>query len=236
MLDQEFYDSRWNDFEFAGRLRLIRCQSILRELSKLHDGTPMRIVDLGCGAGWMSSVLGHFGPTTGVDFSPATIAAASERYPHVRFVCEDFLKWQPSEGAFDVVVSQEVIEHVHDQLGYLSLALALLRPNGSLILTTPNATTFNSMSPAQRKNWSNQPIENWLTFNQIKDMVTASGFSIRHAGTIIFGYGNKGIRRMAGSNLFRRSVGTGPARQLADFVFSSIGLGLHSLVVADSPP
>jgi len=42
------------------------------------------------------------------------------------------------DGRFDVVVSMDVIEHLPDPLPWLEEALRVLKPGGSLFLTTPN--------------------------------------------------------------------------------------------------
>jgi SAM-dependent methyltransferase len=47
-------------------------------------------------------------------------------------------------GAFDAVVLLEVIEHVHDPWETLAFARKLLRTGGTLLLSTPNITSFYS--------------------------------------------------------------------------------------------
>lgn len=42
------------------------------------------------------------------------------------------------DASFDIVVSMDVVEHVEDPLPWIRGALRVLRPGGSLFLTTPN--------------------------------------------------------------------------------------------------
>src|SRR5439155_3960525 len=51
-------------------------------------------------------------------------------------------------GSFDVVVAGELIEHVQNVGHFLAASAELLRPDGVLIVTTPNALRFYNPLPA----------------------------------------------------------------------------------------
>src|SRR5688500_6633010 len=194
---KQYYDSYWRDVEFpVNNLRLERALFILDCLLRIGQRQP-RIIDLGCGTGWLASMLGHVGPTVGVELSEHAVQEASRMHSHVRFLQADVTTWTPPDSAYDVVVSQEVIEHVEDQAGYLDVCRQLLRPGGHLILTTPNAKTFNAMPDEQRGAWGIQPIEKWLTASEMRDLLNA-GFNVHRLTTIIPKYGEKGIYRLWG--------------------------------------
>src|SRR5688500_6463664 len=95
----DFYNQRWSEFKYANAHRLTRCIAILDaiRLTKLQQPS---ILDLGCGAGWLSAILGMFGPTVGVDLSESAIQSAQVRFPHVQFIQADILEWQVQEEAF----------------------------------------------------------------------------------------------------------------------------------------
>src|SRR5580692_8895168 len=118
---KNYYDQRWTREEFANALQASRCSAILGGLACLQLTKP-NILDLGCGSGWLSAVLAQFGPTTGVDLSDHAVREATKRYPWVTFHAANVLEWDERSqlGEFDVVVSQEVIEHVPDQMKYLN--------------------------------------------------------------------------------------------------------------------
>jgi 2-polyprenyl-3-methyl-5-hydroxy-6-metoxy-1,4-benzoquinol methylase len=227
----EYYDRFWAEHGFANRFQLERCAAVLRALhaTKLKEPT---IVEVGCGAGWLTAVLGHFGPALGVELSPAAVAAATERYPHARFLAADLTRWDHPRGEFDVVVSSEVIEHLEDQAQHARMAYELLRPGGFLILTTPNARTMGAMPEPQRSSWSTQPIEKWLTIAQLESLLVAQGFRIESAGTVVAGFGERGRYRIVNSHKVARLFGrlgfgeTWHALRLAG------GYGLHTVVLA----
>lgn len=228
---RKFYNQRWADSPYLTPLKLERCIAILESLKALPVAQP-EIIDLGCGNGWLSSILAHLGPTVGVDLSDQAIEAARGKYPAVKFIQADLARWEHAGlGPFDVVVSQEVIEHFNDQRQYLRLAYDLLRPQGYLILTTPNARTFAAMREDHQQAWSGQPIENLLDEKRLRQLVEAY-FEVLTLRTIIPAYGLKGIYRLFSSARIKR------ASQKLHFAGAlkgarlRLGLGLHFVLVA----
>lgn len=231
--DQEsYYDRRWSGFEYANSLKLVRAAAILTELGRLRHRSPPRIIDLGCGAGWLTAMLSQFGPAEGVELSGEAVGAARLRWPHLTFNQADLASWEPSGERFDVVVSHEVIEHLEDQVSHVALISRLLVGGGHLILTTPNAGTFDAMPPEQRESWSNQPIENWLTRQELRQLLRAGGLDVLRATTIIPGYGSGGLRRLANSSRLGNLLGSSRFKAGFDTLRCHLGLGLHQLVVA----
>jgi 2-polyprenyl-3-methyl-5-hydroxy-6-metoxy-1,4-benzoquinol methylase len=187
---------------------LRRGAAILALLESLRLDQP-RIIDLGCGTGWLTEQLAALGPTTGIDLSDEVIAAARLRAPHVEFVAADLFRTELPEARFDVVVSQDVIAHVSDQPGFLERAARLLRPQGRLILTTTNRFVV------ERMNLPPQPpehIERWLTKRSLCALL-APHFEVLQANTIMPA-GDKGILRLVNSPRLNAALGklVSPAR------------------------
>lgn len=103
-----------------------------------------RIVDLGCGTGYMITypLLAEGRDVTGVDLDAESIGLGREILRDAG-LDPDRLRDEPLEsieGEFDVAIVSEVLEHQSDaQLGDLLAILAgKLRPGGTLLVTVPN--------------------------------------------------------------------------------------------------
>jgi 2-polyprenyl-3-methyl-5-hydroxy-6-metoxy-1,4-benzoquinol methylase len=228
---QRYYDQRWTQEPFANRLQLRRAIAILNALHDLDLRAP-RILDVGCGTGWLSAVLGRFGPTTGVDLSAVAIEAAQIRYPDVRYLTVDISAGFPLDETFDVVVSQEVIEHVEDQPGHVGLCARALRPGGHVILTTPNAWNLAHWSREAVEAWGLQPIESWLTRRELRTLLDPH-FRMIRLSTIIPGQGTRGVFRCVNAPKLRYVLAAVGAEGRYDRILEQAGFGLHLLAVAE---
>lgn len=99
-----------------------------------------RLVDLGCGNGFLTAQLAEDGWTaTGVEGTPTGVAQARQSWPGLTFVQHDLDVPLPASlrGAFDVVVSTDVIEHLYLPRELLARAREALAGAGTLVLSTP---------------------------------------------------------------------------------------------------
>jgi len=104
--------------------------------------SPGDVIDLGCGPGtFLGNLQKPFERALGIDLAAPQIAYARSRYrrPGLEFRAGDVTLLDPAER-FDVAVSIEVVEHLRpeDTRRFLSAIHDLLKPGGTLILTTPN--------------------------------------------------------------------------------------------------
>lgn len=101
-----------------------------------------RVLDLGCGSGYGSHrIAGVAREVQGVDIAADAVAYARQKFHHPNLNFQQIVAGQPvpfADGYFDVVLSFQVIEHVHDDNGYLLEAKRLLRPGGTLVVITPD--------------------------------------------------------------------------------------------------
>lgn len=189
------------------------------------------ICDLGCGAGWATGILGTFGAATGVDLAPPD--AATQRYPHCSFIGADVLKWSHPAESFDLIVSQETLEHIEldGQGRYLQVAHDVLRPRGYLILTTPNRRTMEAF-PGGGRTWSNQPIENWLYARELRDLLRQNQFQVIRMNSFMLGFGSLGSYRIASSSRLNRLFGRAGVQPMWKWILGRMNFGLHFAVLA----
>jgi SAM-dependent methyltransferase len=143
------------------------------------------------------------------------------------------MQWPQAKNfePFDIVVSQEVIEHVPDRMKYLETVFDLLKVNGFLLLTTPNADTFAAMPDELRHSWSDQPFEELLTPRELKEAVRKL-FDVVEATTIIPGFGVKGTYRIASSYKLGCALASMRLKRAFDAACLWAGFGLHIFLVA----
>ena len=230
-VETEYYAQRWNSFEHANSLAMARIAKILGLLQAVDMPERPAICDLGCGAGWATGILGAFGDTIGVDLAPPE--SARHRYPYCQFIAADVLEWRYPPESFDVVVSQETIEHVQrsDQSRYLNVAHGLLRTGGHLILTTPNRRTMEAF-PEGGRSWSNQPVEDWLSARELQNLLQQCGFRPVRMTSFVIGYGSRGSYRIANSEALNGLFERTGLRPLWHHVLARSFFGLHLAVLA----
>ncbi|QJX00924.1 class I SAM-dependent methyltransferase [Frigoriglobus tundricola] len=112
----------------------------------LGDPRGANALDLGCGTGrhalWLAACGAH---VTAVDFSEAMLAAARAKAGAnaVRFVVHDLSRSLPfADGAFDLVVSGLVLEHVRDLDGFFREARRVLNPTGRAVISAMHPAMF----------------------------------------------------------------------------------------------
>jgi SAM-dependent methyltransferase len=139
-----FYDARYERGymqDFAELYEACRVVTVRETLGGLAD-EPSRILDYGCGEGRYLDILGERFPRAqlvGGDVSRVALEHARRQRPDARYVLMDDERVPEPDGAFDLILSVEVLEHVVDvELATRELG-RLLTPNGRLVLTTPCA-------------------------------------------------------------------------------------------------
>ena len=121
------------------------CAQYLAQLTALFSllrPPPARIVDFGCGTGWLSLVLAQRSyDVLGVDISEdairAATAAAHERLlTNAQFVAHDYESFDRREQ-FDYGVFFDALHHAESEVAALRCAYAALKPGGCLITFEP---------------------------------------------------------------------------------------------------
>lgn len=109
-------------------------------LASLPDAGGHRLVDLGCGNGYLTAQFRDAGmDVTGIEGTPTGVACARATWPDIPFIQHDITGPLPSHlhGQFDVVVSAEVIEHLPLPRELFARAREALGDAGTVILSTP---------------------------------------------------------------------------------------------------
>jgi 2-polyprenyl-6-hydroxyphenyl methylase/3-demethylubiquinone-9 3-methyltransferase len=152
-------------------------------------------LDVGCGAGLLCEPLARMGAAvTGVDAAPENVAAAKAHAAQSGLTI-DYRAGELAElglGKFDVVCSMEVIEHVTDPAAFIAGLAAHLKPDGLLILSTPNRTAASRLllvEAAERLGQVPRGTHDWdqfLTPEELTALLADAGLEIAEMTGIFF--------------------------------------------------
>jgi SAM-dependent methyltransferase len=113
----------------------------------MGDNNEPRIADLGAGDGLIATELRAHFPKSDivcVEVYPPYVKATRDRgFMVVESDLNSALKLE--ECAFDLVLSNQVIEHLYDTDLFLRESRRLLKPGGALIVSTENAASWHNI-------------------------------------------------------------------------------------------
>jgi len=141
-LIRHHWDRKATTFDDETTHRLIsedQRQAWLHMLSRYAGSPPQRVLDVGCGTGFLAfrlAELGHI--VTGIDLSPKMIGIAQrkakEAAQQIDFQVGDGAALSLPDEAYDLVVARHVIWNLPDPERGVAEWLRVLRPGGRLLL------------------------------------------------------------------------------------------------------
>jgi len=126
-----------------GRIRLEHYHryAVVLDAAKKKD-----VLDVACGEGYGSFLLaGVARSVVGVDISKEAVQHASATYkmPNLTFHLGNAAKLNFCDASFDIVISFETIEHLAEQAQMLAEIRRVLRPEGVLVISSPNRPIYS---------------------------------------------------------------------------------------------
>ena len=228
---REFWEWHWSheaERKTRNEWKDARHGVILDCLRTLGLATP-RILDVGCGSGWYTASLTKFGPTTGIDLSAEAIGRARSRCPEATFVAGDYYTARLAEGSFDVVVAQEVFDHVQDQPRFVARTAALLRPGGCCIVSCTNAFVYDRL-------WDGAVLDDRRHIKKHLRMREFVRLFLPHfrivARRSVLPVGNRGVLRAVNSPRLTSLVAHVTGRRRLDHWKEGVGLGYQNILLA----
>jgi ubiquinone/menaquinone biosynthesis C-methylase UbiE len=157
--------------------------SRLLSVASLYPG--MKVLDFGCGSGWLTNILASMGlHASGIDISSNAVNLA-------KVVHSNYKKYQPDlhadffvfncinipfdDNIFDRIICFDSFHHVGDQYNTLKEFFRVLKPGGVLLMGEPGPN--HSLSEAAQYDMLNfNVIENDIDFNTLKRFSSELGF------------------------------------------------------------
>lgn len=143
-------------------IALLRAENVTRNpwiLEKIHTllgKSSFDILDIGCGAGFLSNALAANGHrVTGIDLSAKSLDVAKKRDPtqSVRYMQLDAFALPFKEQSFDVISAMDFLEHVEMPGHIVKEAARLLRPNGLFFFHTFNRNWLSWLIAIKGVEW-----------------------------------------------------------------------------------
>jgi len=128
----------WNPAQYL-RFERDRARPAGELLQRVRIANPQLVVDLGCGAGTTTRLLGaRFAGSNivGIDSSAQMIAKARENYPKADYKNCDLRNWEPAKPV-DLIFSNAVFHWLPDHKSLLSKLAGALSPGGELAIQMP---------------------------------------------------------------------------------------------------
>ena len=146
-VNNSFYDQRGERWYTAqdDPVALLRAESRLHNawirdrIRQVFNGRRCTVLDIGCGAGFLSNAVvkdGH--QVTGLDVSADSLAVAArhDRTQRVRYQCGDALALPYRDSSFDVVCAMDFLEHVEAPAAVVAEVARVLVPGGLFFFHT----------------------------------------------------------------------------------------------------
>lgn len=128
----------YNRWERARNLSLARGILVKTLLEKYQPIVGKNILDIGSGEGGTSSVLSENNFVVSVDLSFLRLQRQRANFRIKNSVNSNALLLPFSDSSFDIIILQDVIEHLSDIENLLTEIKRVLKPNGTIYLSTPN--------------------------------------------------------------------------------------------------
>ncbi|MEQ1494631.1 MAG: glycosyltransferase [Novosphingobium sp.] len=133
-------------FDPAGQAGRISYEHLHRYALCCEVVDGLKVLDIGSGTGYGSAMLSkRAASVVAVDVDPKAVSAAKRRFKraNLTFAIADCYDLPFDDGSFDVVVANEMIEHIESHAGLLKEVTRVLVPDGVALISTPNKPVYN---------------------------------------------------------------------------------------------
>jgi SAM-dependent methyltransferase len=138
--------------EFTGERFLTECQGEMvyehwhRYLIAKQFVAGKTVLDVASGEGYGSHLLASGAQSVvGVDVSAEAVEHAKRKYlaSNLQYIAASCTQIPLPDRSFDVIVSFETIEHIHEHAQFLAEVNRLLTPDGVFIISSPNRVEYS---------------------------------------------------------------------------------------------
>ena len=177
------------------------------------------VLDFGAGSGTVATLMADVPAVTAVTAADLAPDAGATSSPKVRWVRADLNEPLPLPAhGFDLIVAVEIIEHLENPRAVAREWLRLLRPGGTLVMSTPNVECIRSLLALVFRGHFLPFTEPWypahitaLTAADVQRVLTEAGFQ-----GVQVGYTDHGRIPKLATTWQQASLGTLHGRRFSD--------------------
>ncbi|MBI2596284.1 class I SAM-dependent methyltransferase [Candidatus Daviesbacteria bacterium] len=158
--------------------------SYLKLVENLTTLNGKKLLDIGCATGFLLELAKEKGcDCYGTEISTFAAKEAEKKFPG-KIYCGDFEKMPYKKTGFDIITMADVIEHLPNPISILQKVKKILKPNGYLIIVTPNIASF--WAKILGKRWTNFKEEHIYYFSpkSLKILSQKSNLQIIHEKSV----------------------------------------------------
>ncbi|HEV7501840.1 MAG TPA: class I SAM-dependent methyltransferase [Vicinamibacteria bacterium] len=155
--------------------------AMLRKLERLffrYFAAGSRVLDAGCGRSLFTEIRPDWPfriVAADVDFD--LLAARKAEFPAVRWVVGDAHPLPFRDATFDGLFAGELVEHLPDPEAGVEEFRRVLRPGGTLVLTTPNRRRLANVVDRSERPYSPDHLSE-LSYDEARALLRARGFTV----------------------------------------------------------
>ena len=173
--------SKYLDSDFHQR----RLNCTLELIRNLDSAESLKLLDLGCGEGHFTDKIKKTFQkydVYGLDYSITSIDYANSNFNGIDFIVANAYDPPYDDDYFDIIVCNNIWEHVPDPLTLLRAVSRILKTDGLLIISTPSryrlVNLLRACSGKEISFMSNLHVTEY-TIGQIKEQLKFGGYKIR---------------------------------------------------------
>ena len=161
-INNAFYDTLKDAWYTASNhpVALLRAENRLRipwissEIEKKFPSS-VDVLDIGCGAGFLTNALAEKHTVTGIDLSQTSLSIAEKHdaTKSVKYLYADAYSLPFDNTSFDVVCAMDVLEHVESPAQLIKEAARVLKPNGLFFFHTFNRNPLSYLLIIKGVEW-----------------------------------------------------------------------------------
>ena len=168
--------------------RALAYETPRREIADRVPPGAKRLLDLGCAAGGLATLLPGV-EVIGIELDEGYAAAAERHCARVvRADAEELARREDLEaelGRFDCLVAGDVLEHLVDPWSALRAYARLLDPGGAAVVSLPNVAHWSTYAALIRGSWPRNPEGihdathlRWFTLRDARELVEQAGLAV----------------------------------------------------------